>query len=175
MSANPGIFDYDVAIIGGGSGGYAAARTVAGYGLKAVVIEGGEEVGGLCILRGCMPTKALLYASEVLHLAGHAKPWGIRAKAVGFDFTQVMARKNALIKEFADYRQQQLANGKFEFVRGLARFVDEHTVEVTPVEARRALRGAPPSTTQARPAKKLSARSFVIATGSTIAPSPLPQ
>jgi pyruvate/2-oxoglutarate dehydrogenase complex dihydrolipoamide dehydrogenase (E3) component len=62
-------FDFDVAVIGGGSGGYAAARTAAGAGLKTVVIEGGEEVGGLCILRGCMPTKALLYAAEVLHLA----------------------------------------------------------------------------------------------------------
>ena len=64
-------FDFDVAIIGGGSGGYAAARTAAGAGLKTVVIEGGEEVGGLCILRGCMPTKALLYAAEVKHLAEH--------------------------------------------------------------------------------------------------------
>ena len=53
-------FDFDVAVIGGGSGGYAAARTAAGAGLKTVIIEGGEEVGGLCILRGCMPTKALL-------------------------------------------------------------------------------------------------------------------
>ena len=53
-------FDYDLAVIGAGSGGYAAARTAVAEGLKTVVIEGGEEVGGLCILRGCMPTKALL-------------------------------------------------------------------------------------------------------------------
>ena len=65
-------FDYDAVILGGGSAGYAAARTAAGAGLKTAVIEGGEEVGGLCILRGCMPTKALLYAAEVMHLAGHA-------------------------------------------------------------------------------------------------------
>jgi len=68
-------FDYDVAIIGGGSGGYAGARTAANAGLRTVVIEGGKEVGGLCILRGCMPTKALLYAAEVMHLASHAEPW----------------------------------------------------------------------------------------------------
>lgn len=54
-------FDCDVAILGGGSAGYAAARTDAGEGLKTVVIEGGSEIGGLCILRGCMPSKALLY------------------------------------------------------------------------------------------------------------------
>jgi ribulose 1,5-bisphosphate synthetase/thiazole synthase len=62
-------FDYDVAILGGGSGGFAAARTAVAAGLKTVVIEGGREVGGLCILRGCMPSKALLYAAEVRHLA----------------------------------------------------------------------------------------------------------
>ena len=105
MSANQSHYDYDLAVMGGGSGGYAAARTAAGEGLKTVVIEGGEEVGGLCILRGCMPTKALLYAAEVLHLAGHTQPWGIRTDDVSFNFGQVMARKNALIKDFADYRQ----------------------------------------------------------------------
>ena len=124
-------FDYDVAILGGGSAGYAAARTAAGAGLQTVVIEGGEEVGGLCILRGCMPTKALLYAAEVMHLAGHAGPWGIRAGRVGFDFKKVMARKNALIKDFADYRVKQLNGGKFEFIRANARFVDAHTVKLT--------------------------------------------
>src|SRR5215467_6840435 len=123
-------FDYNVAIIGGGSGGYAAARTAAAEGLKTVVIEGGEEVGGLCILRGCMPTKALLYAAEVMHLASHAEPWGIRAEDVSFNFKQVMARKSALIKEFADYRVEQLNSGKFDFIRAMARFVDPHTVEL---------------------------------------------
>src|SRR5450755_1670441 len=90
-------FDFDVAVIGGGSGGYAAARTADGAGLRTVVIEGGAEVGGLCILRGCMPTKALLYAAEILHRASHAEPWGIRAENVGFNFAKVMARKNRLI------------------------------------------------------------------------------
>src|SRR3954463_4666709 len=115
-------FDYDAAIIGGGSGGYAAARCAAAAGLRTVVIEGGEEVGGLCILRGCMPTKALLYASEVMHLASHADPWGIRAENVSFNFAQVMARKDLLVKGFADYRHEQLRNGKFEFIRAHARF-----------------------------------------------------
>jgi pyruvate/2-oxoglutarate dehydrogenase complex dihydrolipoamide dehydrogenase (E3) component len=151
-----GKFDFDAAIIGGGSGGYAAARTTANAGLKTIVVEGGEEVGGLCILRGCMPTKALLYAAEIMHLASHAAPWGIRAETVSFDFAKVMARKDHLIKSFADYRAQQLSGGKFKFVRATARFIDAHTIESSTGE-------------------KISARNFVIATGSAVAPSPLPQ
>jgi pyruvate/2-oxoglutarate dehydrogenase complex dihydrolipoamide dehydrogenase (E3) component len=147
--------NFDVAIIGGGSGGYAAARCTTGAGLKTVVIDGAAELGGLCILRGCMPTKALLYAAHVMHLASHTEPWGIRSE-VSFDFAKVMARKNAMVKEFADYRAQQLTAGKFELVRAMARFVNSHTVEL--------------STGQ-----KLSANHFVVATGSSVAPSPLPQ
>src|SRR3989440_8302408 len=131
MSGTHGKFDYDLAIIGGGSCGYAAARTAADEGLKTVIIEGGEEVGGLCILRGCMPTKALLYASEVMHLASHPQKFGIRAEEVSFNFTQVMARKDALIKEFADCRHQQLREGKFKFVRAMARFAEAHTLDLS--------------------------------------------
>src|SRR5439155_22863978 len=100
----------------------AAARVASRDGLKTVVIEGGEAVGGLCILRGCMPTKALLYAAEVMHLASNPEPWGIRAEDVSFNFSQVMARKDSLIKGFADFRQQQLREGKFKFIRAMARF-----------------------------------------------------
>jgi dihydrolipoamide dehydrogenase len=149
-------FDFDVAIIGGGSGGYAAARTAASAGLKTVVIEGGEEVGGLCILRGCMPTKALLYISEVLHLAKNSAPFGIRAQKVSFNFAKVMARKKALIKDFADFRVQQLNSGKFKFIRANAKFLDAHTVKLDN-------------------GKKLNAKNFVIATGSVVASPPLPQ
>ena len=162
-------FDYDVAIIGGGSGGYAAARMAAGAGLKTAVIEGGEKVGGLCILRGCMPTKALLYAAEVKHIAEHAETWGVRAGEVSFDFAKVMARKNAQIKNFADFRVQQLNAGKFKFIRANAKFLDAHTVEIGRAN-RQAGRDALP-----RVLTKITAKNFVIATGSSVALSPLPQ
>src|SRR5215467_12508017 len=135
MSQRPHKFDYDVAIIGGGSAGYAAARTAAGTGLKTVIVDGGEEVGGLCILRGCMPSKALLYAAEVQHLAQHAGTWGLKVKSVGFDFARVMKRKAMRIGEFADYRRQQLESAKFQFIRGNARFVDAHTLELYAAES----------------------------------------
>lgn len=147
-------YDFDVAIIGGGSGGYACARTCASKGLKTVVIEGGKDVGGLCILRGCMPTKALLYSAEVLHLAKHSRIFGVCPGDVTPDFPAMMARKNKLIKEFADYRVQQLNDGRFKFIRALARFEDPHTLQLDNGE-------------------KLTAANIVIATGSTHAPSPL--
>src|SRR5262245_27265036 len=108
-------YDYDVIVVGGGSAGYAAARTAASAGLRVAVIEGGKEVGGLCILRGCMPTKALLYAADVIHLARTAGVWGIRTEDVTFDFGEVMARKDRLIQNFAEERRHQLASGKFTF------------------------------------------------------------
>jgi pyruvate/2-oxoglutarate dehydrogenase complex dihydrolipoamide dehydrogenase (E3) component len=148
-------FDFDVAVVGGGSGGYAAARTAVGAGLKTVVIEGGAEVGGLCILRGCMPTKALLYAAEVRHLAAHAATWGVHTGRVSFNFAQVMARKNAQIKDFAGYRAQQLAAGRFKFIRARARFLDPHTLNLSN-------------------GKKLTAKNIVLATGSSVSPAPLP-
>jgi len=149
-------FDFDVAVIGGGSGGYAAARTAAGAGLKTVVIEGGEAVGGLCILRGCMPTKAMLYAAEVKHLAEHAETWGVRAGKVTFDFTKVMARKDEQIKDFADFRVKQLNDGRFKFIRANASFLDAHKVKLSN-------------------GRKLTAKHFVVATGSRVSPAPLPQ
>src|SRR5215472_14175292 len=93
-------FEFDLAVIGAGSAGFAAARTAVGANLRTVVLEGGKEVVGLSNLRACMPTKALLYAAEVMHLASHAQPWGIHAEDISFNFSKVMARKNALIKDF---------------------------------------------------------------------------
>lgn len=147
---------YDVAVIGGGSAGYAAARTAVSLGLKAVVIDGAQELGGLCILRGCMPTKALLYAAEVMHTTARAGIWGVRADNAGFDFEKVMARKDAMIKDFADYRREQLTSGKFKLINANARFRDPHTVEVSNGEV-------------------VNARNFVIATGSMLGPCPLPE
>jgi len=109
-----GTFDFDVAVIGGGSAGYATARTTAAAGQRIVVIEAGEELGGLCILRGCMPTKALLHAADVRHQARRSKLWGLEPGEVGFDFPAVMRRKAAMVEEFASYRRSQLQDGRFE-------------------------------------------------------------
>ncbi len=147
-------FDFDTIILGGGSAGYAAARTLADGGQQTAVIDGGEELGGLCILRGCMPTKALLYAAEVKHLADHAATWGLKIPTVGFDFKQVMARKNAMIEDFASYRREQLQSGKFELIRCLASFKDPNTLAL-------------------ENGKSVTARNILISTGSTVGPLPI--
>ncbi|HEY5552628.1 MAG TPA: FAD-dependent oxidoreductase, partial [Opitutaceae bacterium] len=63
---------YDLICIGGGSAGFNAARVAADLGWKVAVVDGASELGGLCILRGCMPSKTLLYVAEVLHSASRA-------------------------------------------------------------------------------------------------------
>ncbi|HXG49042.1 MAG TPA: NAD(P)/FAD-dependent oxidoreductase [Methylomirabilota bacterium] len=154
MKSGHSRMEFDVAVLGAGSAGYAAARTTAAAGLRTVVLEGGREVGGLCILRGCMPTKALLHAAEVLHLSRRAPVWGVYNERTTFDFDKVMARKNALIREFADYRAGQLQDGRFDFIRSTARFLDPRTLALAD-------------------GRRLRAQHFVIATGSVVAPPPV--
>jgi pyruvate/2-oxoglutarate dehydrogenase complex dihydrolipoamide dehydrogenase (E3) component len=156
MTTPPREFDADVAVVGGGSAGYAAASTAAAAGLRTVLIDGSRELGGLCILRGCMPSKALLWAAEVRHLARRASDFGMEGQSLPFNWESVMAWKNGLIAEFADYRQQQLTQGQFTLIRAHARFVDPHTVELGT-------------------GRRLAAKSFVLATGSIIPKPPLPQ
>jgi pyruvate/2-oxoglutarate dehydrogenase complex dihydrolipoamide dehydrogenase (E3) component len=145
--------DFDFIVIGGGSAGYAGAATAAGLGLKTAVIEGGNEVGGLCILRGCMPSKTLLESAHRAESIRRAGEFGLRAEYFGADAGMIRARKRRLIAEFADYRRQQLEDGRFEFIRGRAAFADEHHVEVQ-------LRDGS--------LRRLHARTFLIATGSVI-------
>ncbi len=156
MSKDSRTYDFDLAVIGAGSGGFAAAHSAAAAGLRTVLIDGAQELGGLCILRGCMPTKTLLYAAEVLHLAQRADTWGLRVEDARPNFAQVMARKASVIKDFADYRVKQLQSGKFEFLHAHASFTDTHTLQL--VNGRR-----------------VTAKNFVVATGSKLAPPPLLQ
>jgi pyruvate/2-oxoglutarate dehydrogenase complex dihydrolipoamide dehydrogenase (E3) component len=150
--------NYDFLIIGGGSAGYAAARTAVSLGLKTCVVDGAEELGGLCILRGCMPSKTLLESASRYATLRRAEEFGLRARALEVRGPEILARKQRLIGEFAAFRQGQLAGGKFELVRGHARFLDASTVEVK-------LRDGG--------TRQITAKSFLLATGSVVSDPPL--
>ena len=150
---------YDFVVIGGGSAGYAGARTAAALGMKTCVIEGATDVGGLCILRGCMPSKTLIESANRLRAARHAREFGLSVGQIGFDAGEIVARKHRLIAEFADYRREQLEQGDFDFLRGRAAFTDEKTLLV------KGLKGS---------AETINARSFLIATGSVISAPDIP-
>jgi len=146
---------YDFICIGGGSAGFNAARVAAGLGKKVAVVDGARELGGLCILRGCMPSKTWLYAAEVLHSARHADRFGLKVSGARPDMRAMRARKKRIIADFAQYRENALLHGKFDLHRAQARFVDPYTIELT---NGRLLRG----------------KAFLIGTGSKVAIPPIP-
>lgn len=159
-------FDFDFAVLGGGSAGYAAASLAARAGLRTVVIDGGAEVGGLCILRGCMPSKTLLATSARAEAVRQAAEFGVRASFGGVDGAAMQARKRRLISEFADYRRGQLESGRFVFLRGRARFTGPHSLSIESLDG-----GAdvpPPAL------KTLTAGTFLLATGSRSHTPPVP-
>lgn len=122
--------DYDIVILGGGSAGYAAARTALDEGLKTAVIDGAKELGGLCILRGCMPSKALIESANRARVIREASKFGLNAENFAADGQAIRARKRVLIQDFAGYRRGQLEAGRFDLIRGHATFTDPHTVKV---------------------------------------------
>jgi pyruvate/2-oxoglutarate dehydrogenase complex dihydrolipoamide dehydrogenase (E3) component len=146
---------YDFLVIGGGSAGFNAARVAVSLGLKTAVVDGARELGGLCILRGCMPSKTLLYSAEVLHRARQGRAFGLRIPSARADMCAIHARKKKIIGEFAAYRRQALAAGGFDLVRAEARFIDPHTVELST-------------------GGRLRAKHLLIGTGSRVSVPPVP-
>src|SRR6188472_596486 len=129
---------YDFIAICGGSAGFNAGRLAASFGLKTAVIDGARDLGGLCILRGCMPSKTLLYMAEVLHLAQKGKTFGLKIPSARADMAAIHARKKKIIAEFADYRVRALEAGNFDLIRAHARFSDPHTLALSNGERVRA-------------------------------------
>jgi pyruvate/2-oxoglutarate dehydrogenase complex dihydrolipoamide dehydrogenase (E3) component len=158
QNLKPATPEFDVVVIGGGSAGYAAARTASALGASTLVIEGGGEVGGLCILRGCMPSKSLLESAHRWHDINRAREFGLITKAVKVDMRSVQARKKHLIGGFAAYRRKQLNRGKFTFLRGHALFLDARTLLVE----------------RGRIQELVTASTFIVTTGSVITHVPVP-
>ena len=88
----------DVCVLGGGPGGYVAALRAAALGAKVALVEA-EEVGGVCLLRGCIPSKALLRSAEVYQLALHAGAFGVSVSGVEADYPAMRARKDRIVRQ----------------------------------------------------------------------------
>jgi len=144
---------HDVIIIGGGSAGYAAARTARDAGADVAIVDQGP-LGGLCILRGCMPTKAILRSAEVAALLRRAKEFGLSPVSVRADLSAIVDRKDRLVREFADYRIQQLRDPRLTLYQSRAVFRSPHEITVGDTV--------------------LSAGSFILATGSRPSEVPIP-
>ena len=121
---------FDYIVIGGGSGGFAAARTARETREHVAIVDGSETLGGLCILKGCMPSKTLIYSAELLHLAQKAKDFGLNIPIAEADLPALHQRKVDTIKEFAEYRQEQLQSDRFTLFHNYAKFVDANTIEL---------------------------------------------
>jgi pyruvate/2-oxoglutarate dehydrogenase complex dihydrolipoamide dehydrogenase (E3) component len=150
---------FDFAVIGGGSGGYAAARTAAAAGMSVVIIDSAEVLGGLCILRGCMPSKTLIESANRQLVINRAAEFGLQAETGRPDIAAIRARKRLLIEDFASYRQGQLASSRFTLLRGRARFASGHRLQVTDAAGQ---------------VEELEFRFACIATGSVVSAPPVP-
>ncbi len=138
-------------IIGAGSGGYAAARTARGLGASVAFVDRGP-LGGLCILRGCMPSKTLIASGDLVHAIEGASELAVQVGRPTIDFPALAARKTRLVREWADYRISGIET--FKVFTGSAEFISPTRIRVGDEE--------------------LEAEHFIIGTGSVTAPNAIP-
>jgi dihydrolipoamide dehydrogenase len=120
---------YDVVILGGGSGGYATALRAAQLDLSVVLIEK-DKVGGTCLHRGCIPTKALLHAGEVADATREADQFGVQATFNGIDMKAVNSYKDGVVGRLYKGLQGLIKSRKITYVEGEGRLVAKNTVQV---------------------------------------------
>jgi dihydrolipoamide dehydrogenase len=126
--------EYDVIVIGAGTGGYVAAIRAAQLGLRVAVVEKQKALGGTCLIWGCIPTKALLEHAHALKIARSAKEWGlsgIDAATVGIDMTAVHARKDKMITGLTGGIEMLFKKNEIEWIKGTGRLTGGRNVEVT--------------------------------------------
>ena len=121
--------EFDLVILGGGSGGYAAALRGAQLGLSVALIEK-DKVGGTCLHRGCIPTKALLHAGEIADSARHAADFGVKAEFLSIDMVAVNAYKDGVISKLYKGLQGLVKSRNITYVEGTGRLVANNQVEV---------------------------------------------
>jgi dihydrolipoamide dehydrogenase len=147
-------FDYDVLVIGSGPGGYVAAIRAAQLGLKTACVESRETLGGTCLNVGCIPSKAMLHASELYHEAhsGALEKFGINLSGTKLDLKQMLAEKLKAVEELTGGIAFLFKKNKVEWLKGLGSFESANSVKVGD--------------------KTYTAKNVVIATGSSVTPLP---
>lgn len=146
----PSEYDADILVIGGGPGGYVAAIKAAMLGAKVILIEK-DTVGGTCLNRGCIPTKALLQCAEVFTQAKSSAPMGIMAADVKLDTKKVNAYKQNVVNTLVKGVEGLLGARKIKVVKGVASFENKNVVQVKTVDGKK---------------ERLSADNIIIAAGS---------
>ncbi|MCO4850228.1 dihydrolipoyl dehydrogenase [Bacillus vallismortis] len=114
--------EYDVVILGGGTGGYVAAIRAAQLGLKTAVVEK-EKLGGTCLHKGCIPSKALLRSAEVYRTAREAVQFGVETAGVSLNFEKVQQRKQAVVDKLAAGVNHLMKKGKIDIFNGYGRIL----------------------------------------------------
>jgi dihydrolipoamide dehydrogenase len=150
--------EIDVAIIGGGPGGYVAAIKAAHLGLKAVLIEK-DKLGGVCLNRGCIPTKALVSTAELLNQLQRVKEFGIQVKEYSFDFPAIMKRKEMIAQRLSSGVGQLMKANQIRVIQGEGNILEPGVVEVINIEGKKEL---------------IKTENIIIATGSSVMKIPIP-
>ncbi|MBR6248731.1 MAG: dihydrolipoyl dehydrogenase [Muribaculaceae bacterium] len=121
--------NYELIIIGAGPGGYEMAAEAAACGLNVAIVER-DLVGGTCLNRGCIPTKALCRNAEVVNLMRDAARWGVNCGDITVDYSVAHARKDEVVKQLRDGVQMLLSQPGITLIEGEARFTGPHTIMV---------------------------------------------
>ncbi|MDX1498929.1 MAG: glutathione-disulfide reductase [Woeseiaceae bacterium] len=120
--------EYDVLVLGGGSGGIAHARRAAEHGARVAVFESGR-LGGTCVNVGCVPKKVMWYAAHAAHQFAHAAEYGFSWRQDGHDWGALKERRDAYIRRLNGIYERNLDNSGVDYVAERAAFVDAHTVQ----------------------------------------------
>jgi dihydrolipoamide dehydrogenase len=148
--------EFQVVIIGSGPGGYVAAIRAGILGLKTALVEKDPFLGGTCLHRGCIPTKALLHTAHVCDEFKHAPELGVNVGALKIDFAKVQKRKTGIVTKLSKGIQSLMKKRKVEVFTGTGRIIDKNTVGIQGEKGE----------------EKIKAGSIIVATGST--PARLP-
>lgn len=124
------VLSYDLIVVGGGPGGYVAAIRASQLGAKVALIEK-DAVGGTCLNRGCIPTKALIASTSVLENIKQAADFGLQVEGYKIDFPKIMERKNAVVKQMLTGVNYLIKKNKIDLVAGTAKVISNNKVEVT--------------------------------------------